>query len=185
MMGILVIIIAFGALYSVGTHGMNEFFKINFGELSLALATIVLAIFTYQLASYTYQLARTEIVENKKEKRRLRIQEQLKDFYAPLRAKMEYIFSEKRDYIIYFKNIIDEYDVETKYEYFANDKLKETMREYFTNIFDLDSSFLKKLRLREGSDMADTYIIKKITDIKDTIIHDYERLIKEYNELTE
>jgi hypothetical protein len=184
MMGILVIVIAFGALYSVGTHGMNEFFLINFGELSLALATIVLAIFTYQLASYTYILARTEIDENRKERRKLRIQEQLKELYSPLRAKMEYIFSERRDYITYFKNIIDEHGVVNKYEYYSNDKLKELMREYFTNILDLDSSFLRKMRLKEGSDMTDTYIIEKITEIKDNIISDYESLIEEYNELT-
>ena len=106
MIRILVIAIVLGAIYSVGTHGMYEFSKINFGELFLALATIVLAIFTYQLASYTYQLARTEIEESNKEIRRLRLQEQLKELYSPLRAKMEYIFSEKRDYINHFKDII-------------------------------------------------------------------------------
>ena len=183
MIGVLALVILAGILNSVRIHGFDETFQINFGELALAIATIVLAIFTYQLASYTYQLATVEIEESKKERIRLRLQEQLKELYSPLRAKMEYFFKEQRDFINYFKNIIVVYDIETKYEYIANDKLKELMREYFTNLFDLDSSFLKKLRLKEGSDMADSYIIPKINEIRDTIISDYDSLIEEYNEL--
>jgi len=158
----------------------NEARIINFGEFSVALGTIILALFTYQLAS-------TEIEESKKERRRLRIQEQLENFYSQLRAEMESFLDRYRtvnDLHKGFEDTLFRLGIKGKYEFLALENLKEQFREYYKNL-QVNSVFLQRYRTKEGNNMTDTYIAEKIGEIRKTIIEDYDSLIEEYNELTQ
>jgi len=177
MIGILVIVIAFGALFSVGTHGMNEFLKINFGELSLALATIVLAIFTYQLASYTYQLSAVETEESKKGREFTRLREKTA-FYSELLSgfpedDISFEDIEKITYKIaysFFQFLRTNKSIQRRYPMYSEPELITMFKETMPVITDLrDMQAYEKIK-------------DKIPHIIQQVQKDFEKLKKEYED---
>lgn len=138
--------------------------KINFGEFSVALGTILLAIFTYQLAL-------TEVEESRKERRRLRVREQLKEFYAPLIAKKDVIeIIRTYEVKVSHSHLIEIFDeFRPMLEFLALRDLKDKIPELYTKDFEEYSSEDWK---------------KYFDELIDCIYRNFNSLIEEYNELT-
>lgn len=163
----------------------NDFYIINIADYAVAFGTIILAVFTARLAKITYNEGIRQRAESRKERRRLRIKEQLEELYSPLRAEIEFFvhekipFDRKRDH---FKTLMTLYKIKEKYEFLASEKLREELREYF-NKLPRDSIFMRQLRVNKGSEYADKYYLEKLQTIIKTIINDFDDLMEKYNKL--
>ena len=173
------------------TYFIFNFKKVHFEEFFVAFGTIMLAAFTYDLATRetreSREMRQLMIQEARRERRRLRLKEQLEAFYAPLRADLELIFFKYQIFIDRhraFRKVMHDNEIKKKYEYLALDKLKEQLREYFRMWEDLNSFAVRKHYTDVGTENTEKIIIEKLEEITKTIFEDYKNLIKEYNDLT-
>jgi len=137
----------------------------NVGELVLGLSTILLGFAIFVLAF-------TEVEESQKDRRRLRLREQLYGLYSPLMAHINLFVEEDYEHtkIKIIDPFMEKYFIESKYEFLALDKLKELLREYF-------STTTVDIRMNREN-------WKKIMDeIRVSIREDFKNLTKEYTEL--
>jgi hypothetical protein len=185
-----------GYIYTVDKYGGDYFFQnYSIGELIIGLGTVTLAFFTASLADSSTGDAKKSrditLQENKKERRRLRIKEQLEGLYSPL---MSYI---------YLFNVVDEHfslserhlygasprdpktaiwlliqEIRGKYNFLAEPELREELNKYY--MFRDDPPY----------DEHGNYINEKgeifldiLNKVQKMIVEDFEKLTKEYNDL--
>lgn len=138
----------------------------NVGELVLGLSTILLGFAIFVLAY-------TQVEESQKDRRRLRLREQLYGLYSPLMAHIN-LFVEgdyEQTKIKIIDPFMEKYLIESKYEFLALDKLKELLREYF-------STTSVDIRMNREN-------WKKLMDeIRESIREDFKNLTQEYSDLT-
>lgn len=155
-------LIGYGFIMVYIIHGEEKLYEANFGDFSVAIGTIL-------LAGFTVYLAWIEIDEGKKERRRLRLKEQLEEFYSPLMAHIEFFDKldehRVRDTAIWKLMV----PMRNRYEFLASPDLREKLRTYYnTNL----------------SSLTETKWNELIKPIKKMIVSDFHSLIDEYNELT-
>lgn len=140
--------------------GIELFCSEVFGEYAVAVGTILLALFTYVLAH-------GETEKSRKERRRLRLKEQLEKFYSPLMGEIGYFFNEDispKEKIRHFYSIISLYKIKSIFEFLASNDLREELRMYF---------------------VGGKIDIEEINNLRDIIYDDFKSLSEEYSELTE
>ncbi len=138
---------------------VGEHIEITFGELAVAFGTLL-------LAYYTYLLGFNDVLESRKERKRLRLKEQLEGFYALL---MPYIddFNDQTTREGFYRGKQDLMDrIQSKYEFLASPKLRELFRRFY-----------------DRTDYIYNWT-EIINSIHDTILEDFQAFTEEYNRLS-
>ena len=151
----------------------------------VAYGTIALAFLTWFLAkSETDESRRMRnlmIEEYKKERRRKRLSEQLREFYSPLMANISVLYGvpykDEPDQVQWYTSqgidpLMNSFSIKEKYHYLAEDKLRSVLMNYF------DRGETSMIRDKENW-------LGVIERIGDTIQSDFLALSAEYSKLTE
>jgi len=150
-------------------------------EYIIGLATLILAFATFNLAE-------NEIREGNKDRRRLRIKEQLEGLYSPAMACIPYFLIIKEHFSIaegcedkchlgqesYIYQLMQK--IKDKYEFLAEQSLKEQLRNYY---------IVKKERPLIGEMKKEDELNwnKMLSDIQSCIMDEHKKLSDEYSEL--
>ena len=162
---IIILIIILACAYLLGMLGLfGESFDFSFGELAVALGTLLLAL-------YTHYLGVTDQKESQTERRRLRIKERLEGLYSPLAGIM--VFFNTEDSYLILKQPMHKFFTDTEilrnYEYLASDELIELLREYFNH----DERHFTEPRWTVWQ-----------RSMRERIDFDFNELLEEYNQLS-
>lgn len=158
-------------------HGVENIFETSFGEISVAVGTILLAFFTMELAygevKDNREMRQLMIEEAYNERRRLRIKEQLEGLYSFLIAHRDLFVEGDYEHTkgVDIDPFMAKYLIKGKYEFLASQKLKLLFREYF------------KLSPSDIQMDRDNWI-RLMNEIRNCIDVDFHYLIQEYNDLT-
>lgn len=150
--GLLIALLCLG-LFIYISYGVYQTFKLNgaesfwahltVGEAAVGFGTLFLAAFTALLAYNTVQDSNKALrdsqesrelmqLENQKERRRLRIKEQLEGLYSPLMSIMKYFEKPREHFIpgtIPWREM--DGDIRFRYEFLSSSALREKFREYY------------------------------------------------------
>ncbi|MGD0805492.1 MAG: hypothetical protein ABSA11_15640 [Candidatus Bathyarchaeia archaeon] len=185
---LLVIIFVFFSIDSMLTtvelNGWEYFYgSLKIGDIIVGLGTVLLAVFTGLLAFTSSRDAR-------RERRVMRIKEQLEGLYSPLMAYIKYFDNVDEHFSLSERKInavrkagetkvwLLMHEIRSKYEFLAEPELKRKLREYYiekdTPPYDMVGSIIynKGLEWRE-----------RLVHIKTLIENDYQKLTQEYEKL--
>jgi len=171
----------YALLGTLAIHTIFHYKEIHW-DTFVAIGTIALALFTWFLAKSETEESRKMrelmVEEYKKDRRRQRLTEQLKEFYSPLMSQISlfYTIEEIPDYKSYTKRKIDlilrGMLIPEKYHYLAEEKLRIAFQKYFdrgkTTMFKDKGNWLGLIK-----------------QIRDNVWSDFLALSHEYNKLTE
>jgi hypothetical protein len=156
--------------------------EMHAGELVIGEATILLAFATFLLAMTETEESRQNrqimleegraqrqvmLDEARRERRRIRLREQLEGLYSPLMSFIDIIDDRTQHRQGELMFLIT--SLRTKYEYLAEPKLKEVLREYYNT---------------NKSTISNEKWIELANKLGDAIGIDYTFLIEEYDDLT-
>ena len=165
-------LVFYGILGCIGIYILLYYQTVHWEDMFVAIGTVILALFTWKLAitetEESKQTRQIMIDEARRERRRLRLKEQLEGLYSPLMSFIDLI--EYRYQHGYREGLIVPLmdSLRIKYEYLAEPDLKEILREYYnTNLGTLSDA--------EWQDLAN--------GLRDAIGIGHSRLIDEYDEL--
>jgi hypothetical protein len=167
---VIIILVGIGAISHILLTGSSE---IGTGEAIIGIATFFLALATLNLAFSEMEEGiknrdQSEI-EASKDRRRMRLKEQLEELYSPLLSYIDF-FDKVSEHSLRDTAIWKWMEtLRSKYEFLATADLKQELRKYYQC---RDQGFV------DEEDIIILFNIKKI------IIKDYEELSKEYSELT-
>jgi len=173
----ILVLILLSMVFTLRIVELKDFLAINMGDVMVALGTILLAFFTAELAMSATDDAkayrRLMIDEARRERRRLRIREQLYGLYSPLMAHIT--FFSKEDYEHRKEKMIDpfmeKYLIKSNYQFLASDRLKDLLIQYF-------DTTPANIRHDRGS-------WEELMDqLRNTISDDFRSLSEEYRNLT-
>lgn len=173
----ILVLILLSIVFTLRIVELKDFLTINLGDVMVALGTILLAFFTAELAMSATEDAkayrRVMIDEARRERRRLRIREQLYGLYSPLMAHVT-LFS-KEDYEHRKEKMIDpfmeKYLIKSNYQFLASDRMKDLLIQYFDTT---------PANIRQ-----DTGSWEELMDqLRNTVSEDFHNLSEEYRNLT-
>ncbi len=159
-------------VYLIGSYPV-----IHWEDVFVAFGTILLALFAWELAlretESSGKMRQLMIDEARRERRRLRIREQLYGLYSPLMAHIK-LFS-KEDNEHRKEEMIDpfmeKYLIKSKYQFLASDRLKDLLIQYF-------NTAPANIRQDRGS------WEELMEQLRNTISEDFHNLSEEYRNLT-
>lgn len=161
----------YGVLICMGLYVFLYRQTVSWEDMFVAFGTILLALATFQLAY-------SEVEESRKERRRLRLKEQLEGLYAPLMTDLD-LFDENKSGISLMSTIEIIYNkIKLKYEYLALPNLREQIREFYR------INYIVSTKKPIKPDLIAKFNKVCIIETKETIFNDYNSLLEEYNELT-
>jgi len=166
-------LVFYGILGSMGIYILLNYQTVHWEDMFVAIGTVILALFTWKLAltetEESKQTRQIMIEEARKERRRLRLKEQLEGLYSPLMSFIDLI-DDKEQHRYKDGDIMPMmHGLRSKFEYLAEPHLKEILREYYNTNLSLLSD-------TEWQDLA--------SRLRDGIGIGHSRLIDEYNDLT-
>jgi len=168
---VIILVVGLGAIYHMV---VTEFsFDLGIGEAIIGIATLILACATFYLAFIDMEEGvRNRVqseLEARRDRRRLRLKEQLEGLYSPLIAYLD-LLSDKSQHLYREGEVMPlMLRIKTKYEFLAEPDLRELLIEYYnTNL----------------SALSDQEWDEIITPIIECIGNDNADLSKEYSELT-
>jgi len=164
----------YGILGSMAFYLLAHSQEIIWEDMFVAFGTVILALFTWHLAlTQTDESKQTRellIDEGKKERRRLRLKEQLEDLYSPLMAHISYFdwLQPRSNHIRGIREFM-EYEIKNRYEFLATTQLRNLLITYYHP---------------DTRTMTDQDWSIFIRNVGKTIEDDYSRIAREYYDLT-
>lgn len=162
---VILILILIGVSFSRVTK-----FEMTLGEFLTGAATVFLALATFILVL-------TGMEEGKKQRRILRLKEQLEGLYSPAMAEIEKFTTIKEHFNpmhTYTKDMM--HNIKLKYQFLAEPYLKEKLKKYYSE----SSQIQYEINMHIDEEQLD--FKKFLEEIQKIIRDDYQRLSDEYSE---
>lgn len=112
----------------------------NISNYAVAEGTILLAFFTWRLATVTKEQSKEDREQRQREWTKSQIKEKL-NFYLPLMGEIRQLGDMKIPYpALWLIDILEKYDVQSKFELYADEYLRKNLLEYYYSIAYLSSN---------------------------------------------